>query len=554
MKFRVRIDLEELTINQRNESRDEPYLWPLYVIVDGTGINLSDPLSSTLKLVMPTGSHGNLGSHSEDLPTGAKLAIPPQIGVFQGEIDTSVFDFARDSAPQVCALGFGVVALEEDNTTDTNAEQARKAAFQQLQLQLNKAYGELVAQALGGNPPTEQEARRRLEKIDVAKIADVAIAQVLDQVVPGVVAGILVNPLFFLAAADQDDLVGHVVRLAPLRQLLAAGPDGIRFSQSIGGQGEGTYQLRGRMRCMDATAVPGVALTSGQNGQLDLFVRGADRRFYQSSRLAGGSFNAYRSIAAGIFQAAPAAIMSKTNRDMRVFGLGDDKLLWKAASSSGGDTWQVAWAQTENFGVFTSAPGACASTDGHSLCLAARGGDNRFWHAISTDTGASWQRAWTPIGEGVFRGAPALACSGNARRMYCFGRGMDNKIWYATTDDFGANWVGWNPIGDGVFRSAPAAACSVDGLTVHVAGIGLDDHLWYARSRDRAATWEVAWFMPQPEAVFVGDPALACSSDGSRVALAAVGFDLRAWWALLNQFGNAVETGFNKVNQSLYLV
>jgi hypothetical protein len=176
-----------------------------------------------------------------------------------------------------------------------------------------------------------------------------------------------------------------------------------------------------------------------------------------------------------------------------VFGRGMDKKIWWAISSTGGNTWDMAW-KSIGTGVFSSSPAAVCSADGKLLAVFCKGKDDKIWWAYSTTKGSSWDMAWKSIGEGTFVSSPAAVCSADGKRIYVFGRGKDNKIWWAFATNGVQKWdMAWKQIGEGIFVDNPSASCSWDGKIIHVFGKGTDNRIWQARSYDFGATWNIAW-------------------------------------------------------------
>src|SRR5437763_17191014 len=114
----VRVELDTLKVITENEgSPDEPYLWVVYITVDGTTINVANLAGSGARIHAPSGSHGDLGSASDDMEAGDHVDIPDAIGRF----DTSLITDAV-IGPTLSSVTVAVVALEEDATKDSAAE------------------------------------------------------------------------------------------------------------------------------------------------------------------------------------------------------------------------------------------------------------------------------------------------------------------------------------------------------------------------------------------------------------------------------------------------
>ncbi len=246
---------------------------------------------------------------------------------------------------------------------------------------------------------------------------------------------------------------------------------------------------------------------------LDTFLvgRGMDDRFWFTRLQEYYEFTAVGAgaIGEGIFTGKPAVCSHGTSKTswetlnvaetsyagvkVMVFGKGTDNNIWWAFSTSGGDTWKMAWAPIAP-GTFTSSPSATCSADGKLVAVFAKGTDDKIWWAFSTNGAASWNMAWAPIGDGRFNSAPAAVCSADGKRIYVFARGTDNRIWWAFATNGVQRWaMAWTPIGEGVFDSMPSANCSWDGKIIHVCAKGTDNRIWQARSGDFGASWNIAW-------------------------------------------------------------
>jgi hypothetical protein len=177
-----------------------------------------------------------------------------------------------------------------------------------------------------------------------------------------------------------------------------------------------------------------------------------------------------------------------------VFGRGTDDRIWWAYSTNGGSPWDMAWKPLVEHGTFTSSPAAACSADGLFVSVFGIGQDKRMWWAYSTSGGSSWDMAWDAIGQGVFTSSPAAVCSADGKRIYAFAKGNDNRFWWAYATNGVQGWdMAWDAIGQGVFKSPPSASCSWDGQIIHVFGKGMDDRIWQARSEDFGHNWSIAW-------------------------------------------------------------
>jgi hypothetical protein len=285
---------------------------------------------------------------------------------------------------------------------------------------------------------------------------------------------------------------------------------------------------------MIAATFASITTFGSTSDRVHVFTREADRKFQYATlnNPENGSWPAqWDTVPLGEFISGPAACVSGNERDVHVFGRGDDNRIWRAHSSDRGGSWDLAWDPIGD-GVFTSSPAACVSADGQSLYVFGRGTDNRIYWSHSPDGAASWDVVWGPIGDGVFTSGPAACVSADGTSLYVFGRGTDNRIYWSHSPDGGASWdVVWGPIGDGIFASSPAAAISADGHSLYVLGRGTDDRIYWSHSPDGGGSWDVVWG-PIGDGTFFSSPAVAISPDGKVIHVFGVGKDLQVWRAL----------------------
>jgi len=262
---------------------------------------------------------------------------------------------------------------------------------------------------------------------------------------------------------------------------------------------------------------PLAASITGDNLDSFLVGRGTDNQFWFTRLQEYYEFKnvGWNPIGQGIFTGKPAVCSSGTSKTawkrlntaetsyagvhVMVFGRGTDARIWWAYSTNGGASWDMAWSAIGQ-GKFTSSPAATCSADGSLVAVFGKGTDDKMWWAYSMSGGSSWDMAWEPIGDGVFRSDPAAVCSADGKRIYVFARGKDDRIWWAFAANGVQQWdMAWEPIGEGVFLSAPSVSCSWDGRIIHVFGKGTDNRIWQARSHDFGSTWNIAWRTIHPK-------------------------------------------------------
>src|SRR5262249_4969687 len=153
-RMSVNLSLDKFRVVKTNESSDEPYLWVVFVKVDGSTLSLTSPTSSSVSIHAPAGSHGDLGSASDDMDSGDVVTIPTDIGRWDTELGT--VDGAAGSLPETLpSVGALVVGLDEDGTSDSAAEAGRKALVDALNKELTNSIRNGVAPSIAGITPQQ---------------------------------------------------------------------------------------------------------------------------------------------------------------------------------------------------------------------------------------------------------------------------------------------------------------------------------------------------------------------------------------------------------------
>jgi hypothetical protein len=161
------MNLDTLVIRATTDpvGEDEPFLWTVFVKLDGDTIEANDITNSTATVISISGSHKNLNVDGAD--QGAQIAIPPNVGQF-----TTVLKTARGIDPKrgLAAFGFLVVALEQDETTDGAIEEGRTALVGEVQQGLNEAIRAVMTQILNDPHEFEQFAAQLISRAEQATV------------------------------------------------------------------------------------------------------------------------------------------------------------------------------------------------------------------------------------------------------------------------------------------------------------------------------------------------------------------------------------------------
>jgi endonuclease/exonuclease/phosphatase family metal-dependent hydrolase len=244
--------------------------------------------------------------------------------------------------------------------------------------------------------------------------------------------------------------------------------------------------------------VAGPAVIAGENGTMEVFIRGENNELVQRS-WNGKSWSGWKNLG-GDISAAPAVTSSRPGRlDVFVRGRGGDLVhrfsqngQWSGWNNLGGDLTSAAsavspapgrievfvrgmsgelvqrtfrdgsWGGWKNLGTrMTSAPAAVA--DGTSIHVFARGPD---FHLIQRSYDGSRWTGPRNLG-GDLTAGPAVAAALN--RIHVFVRGMNNELVHRVGN--GTSWTGWENLG-GTLTANPAALVQEGRIEVFVRGGG----------------------------------------------------------------------------------
>jgi len=541
--LKVECRLSKFDIIVENESSpDEPYLWAFYIRLDGRNINIFKPEDSFVTLHNAAGSHGNLGPAGDDVEReDAPINIPTKIGKWDTELDTMGTMF-----PQIvpyCMVAILVVAIEEDAAPSTEAmEKARKKLKSNLLSQLNAALVQVIKD----------------QKIDLANLeATISYDKLMDgmkgilagEIIGNAIAGIVINPLFFLGT-DADDFIGYdIAGPFMLPEIIGSATDKINFNlymQRSGDNFDGKYKVSGYVKVTDPVQYAHAAVVQDA-GSIIVVGRAAnvDKCYRATSENGGSSWSGFKKIGDGEFISSPAATLSADGKKLHVFGRGKDNKYWRAYSPDTGKNWNVAWSPVLN-GLFTSAPAACMSADGNSVYLFGRGNDNKAWFAYSKNGGSNWA-GFSTVGAGVFLSGLAACCTPDGNHVFLFGLGNDRRIWQASSNNGGSSWyLAWKPLTNGEFYSAPAAVCSPNGKRIAVFARDKNKHFNACFTANYGENWS-GW-RNFDYGTFISSPSASIAPDGKKITVVGIGNNMNLYFMKSPDFGLNWSSKWTRIN------
>jgi hypothetical protein len=522
----VHVELNQFSIQKDNESSlDEPYIWPIYIKVDGPVVSES-PDTAVLPMFAPVTGHGNIPHHVND-----RIANPIQF-TWESGLEPGLLALNPQLWKAGCFVIVAVAFLEQDASTDSDALAAHQAAINELQNQGNKALRTaLVDLNFPNNFAVDQKALTNAIMMRMMPKKEGEF--LLEGFIP--FANFFFDFVNIASVVDPDDYVGEgYTKGFNVGELIGANPQGFPFSLSSGDQGEGKYRVDGLIKRSDTDEVPIIGLT-GIGNNVNLYARNIeDGLGLFTSSDAGVNFEEVGRFSSGLFLGGPAACSSHSGDNQFVVGLGLDNQYY-LASNHGLSAISEFSKLTD--GTFKSAPAACCTSDGQWLHIVGRGTDDRYWHGFSNDFGVNVV-GWTPIGDGTFRSAPAVVITPDGSRLLVFGLGTDNKLWRAYSHDHGNSWdLAWDtvqvnqgkkPEPTDVFTSAPAATISDDGKTVRVVCRTSNHTFWTTSSGDGGQTFFGYW-SPLGGGTFYSAPAAVSDPTGDQLCVVGLGGDLSPW-------------------------
>jgi hypothetical protein len=218
----VDVHLQSLTLHETEDTfGDEPYLWTVFVKVDGDTVDFADLGRSRATVVSTSGSHNDL-TGEENVGSGRTLAIPAHVGRFSTVLKTiRGLPVALVKPGDATQLVMYVKAWDEDGLSDGSVEAGRMKLVELLQTRLD-------AFIQSATPP------------DLGAIqAEIASA------VEGAIAASDQNILDFVFTGGEDDQLGDATLRFSFTDLAASGgriPLNFRFTGD-----EANYELVGEI-------------------------------------------------------------------------------------------------------------------------------------------------------------------------------------------------------------------------------------------------------------------------------------------------------------------
>ncbi|HEY0081130.1 MAG TPA: hypothetical protein VGB73_21170 [Pyrinomonadaceae bacterium] len=557
MQIDVRIALDRLRIVRQNESSDEPFLWIVFLRVDGDTVNIFTPDNSHVEIHAPSGAHHNLGKPSEGVRTGEWIPIPAEIGVWRTTLHS--FEGALELT-RYASLALVVAGLEEDQTNDTHAVELHRRVIADMRDRLNRELRRILrevmeARASGGEMPEPGEVQERLE----AQVNTARVREIIDDFVSGRTPGVVLSSIFnpfsaidnLVQGTDPDDRVGFSVpNPFTFPRILARSLTGIDIDltltrrQTFGdmmpgvplppevanrpvGSAEGEYRVTGRVQRRDIREPPTLAAVWRGEGRLGVYARSIGGRVYMhhtSNR--GQSWKGMnKSVGNASLSSGVAGASSADGKRIYLFGRASDHRMLVCLpekDSEPGTEWRPLMERK-----FMSGAGAACSAKGDRLCLAATGEDGLVYITRNLTSGKDWTDKWDALSDVRFLASPAVASSADGQKLHILALDENRRIRHAFSPDGGRNWTQrFTRQLDETFISAPACATSADGSILWVAALGDDQHYRLRRLTDFGNKTGADWTRFGRGGNFVSAPALACSPDAKEIHIFGINDNL----------------------------
>lgn len=548
-QIQARTRLGTFRIKKQNDKggKDEPYLLTLFTKLDAPLGDMTVPLAKkSIPIHFPDElGHGDLGPNSDAMSvTGrSQVPVPSAIGSWTTTLDTTNLDFTF-AGMRNCAVGFGVVFLEEDSTLDSSV----RAMLPELKSEVRKRANRFLRFVLGQDPeiPANFPGRAALLEalaayreelrrsgidingvIDGGALMDHVLAAVLPSEVGKAIGKVLIPggaELWNLIAAgiqaaDPDEFIGAGGGMCPLFDLVGLAHRPIEFdldtartvtldlpmppgfdAPTFTDTSKGLYSLDATVTRVDADEPPVIAALRGPGDNVVAFARRVDGGNIERMRSSdfGKTFTPQvsGSFFKGAFKSGPSASSSADRETWCVAGLGLDDEVWFAVSGNAGGSWG-GWTRVSRRKTFVGAPAVTVSADGTALHLTARDASDAYWFTSSDDQGATW-RAWQRIGKGVFHSSPAmvrvapklLTNPPQPDIVVVAGLGTDKRVWFTRFSAHGnLSQQDWKPIVAGSEDHATARFTSAPAMVSN----GKDDVLLVCRAGD-LRYWRVESF------------------------------------------------------------
>jgi len=221
---------------------DEPYLFVVVILADGTTINPLNFPGSSVRLRHKAKTHENLNLDGVDSGPG-NYYIPPGTGRFETTIlpvGLNVLNLIPDgkkveTVTDAAMVGILVVAMEEDDSTDSTANAGRNALVSNLQKELDA-----IVHALKPSADTQLNPAQIMKDLKpklTAKVEDAMTHETLKN---------WWNPVGWFAIVDPDDHIDSDFESFTYKQIWEAGEVGVPFVLDFNGGGA-HYEVYGRV-------------------------------------------------------------------------------------------------------------------------------------------------------------------------------------------------------------------------------------------------------------------------------------------------------------------
>lgn len=183
----------------------EPYLWTIFFKIDGETIRQAPGLpvlTGNAVFHFGPGSHENLRTHAVD--PGESVAIPAAIGEWHTQLQPIILTSGSTTIPVPGIVGVVAVLMEEDNVSDSGAEQGHQSLNNFVRTEINDFIHEINLLDFIGVPNPQDKLSELIEAMK-KKIQDGALAVVSKAIKDA--QGLLSN---LWAGVNKDDNIGSV--------------------------------------------------------------------------------------------------------------------------------------------------------------------------------------------------------------------------------------------------------------------------------------------------------------------------------------------------------
>jgi hypothetical protein len=180
--LKVKLKTFDILSENDDNARDEPFLWTFYLKIDGSTININkllhqDLSGATVYMQAPTPSHNDLHLSNNDMDVSdAPANIPAAIGECTMTLQTDdLLSAFNPGVSKYCLAVALVIALEHDDTSDTDIREIWTKVRSTLQKKLNDALQDVIREMLfEGKTLTEQQVTDKLKSIDRELFVNIA--------------------------------------------------------------------------------------------------------------------------------------------------------------------------------------------------------------------------------------------------------------------------------------------------------------------------------------------------------------------------------------------